>query len=80
MFEREAYGVTGHLDICDCENVVVVVRGVGEGSELVTLLENLVAGHDVDCKRGDDADPRVSSVVVHVFGAGFVLFAYHAGP
>lgn len=46
----------------------MVVGGVDECSELVTLFEYLAAGFDVDCERGDDADPEMISVVVQVSG------------
>lgn len=34
-----------------------VTHKVVEGTELLAFFEDFSAGHDIDCKSGDDADP-----------------------
>ena len=74
VLQREAFKVAGYLVVCGFEGVVVVYDG--EGAELVAFLEDLAAGHDVDCKGCDDADPveRVSKLYeVRTSKRGFIF-------
>lgn len=76
--QGEVFEFARDLVVGGLEGVVVVLGGVVERAQLVTFLENLPAGHDVDCKGGDDAYPgrnirqrtRVSSTIclIHVPG------------
>ena len=79
LLERQAFEVAGHLIVCGFEGIVEMVGGVLERSQLVTFLEDLAAGHDVDSKGGDDAEPMKTSISVQNPRL-FSRFAYHAGP
>ena len=60
VLEGDAFEVGGHLVVRCFEGVVVVFEA--EGAELVAFFEDFAAGHDVDCKGSDDADPMAISV------------------